>query len=217
MFAYLCKDDQLTSIDHDDKILSNRQSQVDSCKIEDLNVQNASLVISEDTLSTGEGGHRKITRMVHDRLKTNQPKSKFSAFKPVTPIYTRLVRPIGHTSQTDLHSQIRQDSTKKVHTLEPSHGHGAKGGDGRDKRKGKRPKLTFNRLMAKYVKMRDTRIASQPSSVKPSRSPLRCKSEKWNRQGNKSHTSMLYPPVVPITSMPYGPSPVSFHPYSSWG
>jgi hypothetical protein len=56
MFAYLCKDDQLTSIDHDDKILSNRQSQVDSCKIEDLNVQNASLVISEDTLSTGEGG-----------------------------------------------------------------------------------------------------------------------------------------------------------------
>jgi hypothetical protein len=25
-FAYLCKDDQLTLIDHDDKILSNQQS-----------------------------------------------------------------------------------------------------------------------------------------------------------------------------------------------
>jgi hypothetical protein len=36
-FSYLCKDDQLTLIDHDDKILSNQQSQVDSCKIEDHN------------------------------------------------------------------------------------------------------------------------------------------------------------------------------------
>jgi hypothetical protein len=186
-FAYLCKDDQLTSIDHDDDILSNRQSQADSCKIEDLNIQNASSVISEDTLSTG--GHKKITQMAHDRLETNRPKSKFLVFKPVattgqagvtliTPIYTRLIKPVGHTGQTSLHNQVRQVSTKKVHTLEYSHGHGAKGDDGRDKRKGKRPKLTFNELMAKYVKMRDTRIASQPSSVKPSRSPLRCKFEK---------------------------------------
>jgi hypothetical protein len=65
-FAYLCKDDQLTSIDRDDKILSNRQSQADSCKIEDLNIQNASPVISEDTLSTRGEGHKKITHMVHD-------------------------------------------------------------------------------------------------------------------------------------------------------
>jgi hypothetical protein len=71
--------------------------------------------------------------------------------------------------------------------------------------------------MAKYVKMRDTRIASQPSSVKLSRSPSRHKSEKWNWQENKSHTSMPYPPMVSITLMPYGPSPTSFHPYLSWG
>jgi hypothetical protein len=45
-FAYLCKDDQLTSIDHDDKILSNRQSQADSCKIEGMNAHNISSVIS---------------------------------------------------------------------------------------------------------------------------------------------------------------------------
>jgi hypothetical protein len=106
----------LTSIDHDDKILSNRQSQVDSCKIEDLNVQNASSVILEDTLSTG--GHKKITHMAHDQLETNWLKSKFSAFKPAAPIgqtgatpdtriYTRPVRPIGHTSQIGLHSQVR--------------------------------------------------------------------------------------------------------------
>jgi hypothetical protein len=77
-----------------------------------------------------------------------------------------------------MHSQVRQVSTEKVHTLESSHGHRAKGGDGRDKRKGKKLKLTFNELMAKYVKMRDTRITSQPSSVKPSRSLLRHKSKK---------------------------------------
>jgi hypothetical protein len=65
-----------------------------------------------------------------------------------------------------------------VHTLESSYGHGEKGGDGRDKRKGKKPKLTFNELMAKYVQMRDTRIASKPSNVKPSRSPLRRKYKK---------------------------------------
>jgi hypothetical protein len=65
-----------------------------------------------------------------------------------------------------------------VHTLESSHDHGAKGGEGRDKRKAKKLKLTFNELMAKYVKMRDTRIASQPSSVKPSRSPPKRKYEK---------------------------------------
>jgi hypothetical protein len=187
-FAYIHKCDLLSPINHDDKILSNRQSQVDSCKIEDLSVQNASSVILNDTLSTG--GHKKITRMVHDRLESNRPKSKFSVFKPVVPtgqtgvtsvilIYTTPVRPVGHTG---LHNQVKQVSTEKVHTLESSHGHNrAKGGDDHDKRKSKKAKLTFNELMAKYMKMRDTRIASQPSSVKPSRSPLRCKSEKWNR------------------------------------
>jgi hypothetical protein len=104
-----------------------------------------------------------------------------------------------------------------VHTLESSYDHGVKGGEGCDKRKGKKSKLTFNELMAKYVKLRDTRITSQPINVKPSRSPLRRKSEKWNRQGNKSHTSMSYPPMVSIASMSYGPPPTNFYPYSSWG
>jgi hypothetical protein len=106
-----------------------------------------------------------------------------------------------------------------VHTSNFSYGHarGVKGGAGCDKHKGERPKLTFTELMAKYVKMRDAKIAAQPSNMKPSRSPLRHKSKEWNQQGIKSHTSMPYPPMVSITSMPYGPSPTSFHPYSSWG
>jgi hypothetical protein len=63
-FAYLYKDDQLTLIDHDDKILSNRQSQADSCKIEDMNVHNVSSIALEDTSSIGE--HQEITHMAHD-------------------------------------------------------------------------------------------------------------------------------------------------------
>jgi hypothetical protein len=166
--------------------------------------------------------------MAHDQFEINQPKSKFSAFKPVTPtdqtgttlvtpIYTKPIRHVGHTGQSSLHNQARQVSTEKVHTLESSHDHRAKGGEGCDKRKGKKSKLTFNELMTKYVKMRDIRISSQPSSVKPSRSPLRRKSKKWNRQENKSHASMSYPSMQPITSMSYGSSPACFHLYSSWG
>jgi hypothetical protein len=93
-------------------------------------------------------------------LETNRSKFEFLAFKPVTPtgqtgvtlvtpIYIRPARLIGHTGQTSLHNQVRQVSIEKVHTLESSHGHGAKESDGHDKRKGKEPKLTFNELMAK--------------------------------------------------------------------
>jgi hypothetical protein len=83
-----------------------------------------------------------------------------------------------------LHSQVKQDSTEKVHTSDFSYGHvrGVKGGLGRDKHKGERLKLTFNELMAKYVKMRDANIAAQPSNMKPSKSPPRHKSKEWNRQ-----------------------------------
>jgi hypothetical protein len=71
-----------------------------------MNIHNVSSIVSEDTSSTG--GHQKITHMTQDRLETNRSKSEFSAFKlvtptgqtgitPVTPIYIRLVRPIGYT------------------------------------------------------------------------------------------------------------------------
>jgi hypothetical protein len=61
-----------------------------------------------------------------------------------------------------------------VHTSNFSYGHarGVKGGEGCDKHKGEMPKLTFNELMAKYVKMRDAKIVAQPRNMNPSRSPL---------------------------------------------
>jgi hypothetical protein len=83
-----------------------------------------------------------------------------------------------------LHSQVRHDYAEKVCTSDFSYGHahGVKGGEGRDKHKGERPKLTFNELIAKYVKMRDAKIAAQPSNMKPSMSTPQHKPKEWNRQ-----------------------------------
>jgi hypothetical protein len=118
--------------------------------------------------------------MAQDQLESNWSKYEFSAFKLVTPtgqtgvtlvalIYTRLIR--HHIGQTGLHNQVRRVSTQKVYALEFSHGaHGVKGGEQHDKHKDEKLKLTFNELMAKYVKMRDGKIAAQSSNVKPSRS-----------------------------------------------
>jgi hypothetical protein len=68
-------------------MLTNQQSQADSCKNKDLDVHHASSIILGDTSSTGGGGggSKKITHKAHDRLGINRSKSKFSAFKPVTP------------------------------------------------------------------------------------------------------------------------------------
>jgi hypothetical protein len=83
-----------------------------------------------------------------------------------------------------LHSQVRQDSPEEVHTSDFLYGHacGVKVGEGCDKHKGERLKHTFNELIAKYVKMRDAKIAAQPSNMKPSVSPLRHKPKEWNRK-----------------------------------
>jgi hypothetical protein len=71
-----------------------------------------------------------------------------------------------------------------VHISDFSYGlaRGVKGGEGCGKHKGERLKLTFNELMAKYVKIRVAKIVVQPSNMKPSRSPLRHKSKEWNQQ-----------------------------------
>jgi hypothetical protein len=76
--------------------------------------------------------------------------------------------------------------------LEFSHGHahGVKEGEPRDKHRGEKPKLTFNELMAKYMKMKNTKITAQPSKMKPFRSPPQHKSKEWNQQGNQSYALM---------------------------
>ncbi|RLM79894.1 hypothetical protein C2845_PM12G15920 [Panicum miliaceum] len=58
------------------------------------------------------------------------------------------------------------------------------------KHKGKKPKLSFDELLAKYLKENEVKRANRSNDVKSSRVPPK---------------------------LPYAPHPTSFHPYSSWG
>ena len=47
--------------------------------------------------------------------------------------------------------------------------------------------------------------------------PPNRKSQEWNWQGDRSHTTATYSPFEQPITMSYGPQPVYFYPYSSWG
>jgi hypothetical protein len=116
--------------------------------------------------------------------------------------------------------------------LEASGGHDAPGmpkckcfgGEGRDKQKGKKPKVTFEQLLAKYhkqIKAKDVdqtnNVKSSRSYLKPSKSPPKRKSRDQDWRGEEFHASTTYPPLGPPIPMQYGLAPSYFHPYPSWG
>ena len=81
----------------------------------------------------------------------------------------------------------------------------------------KRPKLSFEELLAKYEKIAKTNVTNQPKKIQLSKLPPKHKSQEWNWQGDRSHTTATYSPFEQPITMSYGPQPVYFHPYSSWG
>ena len=95
--------------------------------------------------------------------------------------------------------------------------HRADGGKGRDKESSRRPKLSFEELLAKYEKIGAANIANRSKKVQPSKLPPKHKSQEWNWQGDRYHTTATYSPFEQPITMSYGPQPVYFHPYSSWG
>src|SRR3954468_5161232 len=73
---------------------------------------------------------------------------------------------------------------------------------GRDKRKGKKPKVTFAQLLEKYQKISEEKNAYRPSNSKASRSPPRRKFEEQYWQSDKLNTSYSYPyfgPPIPAS------------------
>jgi hypothetical protein len=109
-------------------------------------------------------------------------------------------------------------------------GHGAPGmpkckyfgGEGRDKQKGKRPKVNFEQLLAKYHEQIKAKDVDQTGITKPSRAPLKPsksppkrKSRNQDWGGEEFHASATYPPFVPPIPMQYGSAPLYFHPYPS--
>ena len=87
---------------------------------------------------------------------------------------------------------------------------------GRNKHKGKKPKVTFAQLLEKYQKMSEEKIAHRPSDSKASRSPPRRKSKDRYWQKGNFNASYSYPyfgQPIPISwIVPYASSYL----YSSW-
>ena len=95
--------------------------------------------------------------------------------------------------------------------------HKAIGGKGRDKQKSRRPKLSFEELLAKYEKIGEANVTNRPKKVHSSKLPPKRKSQEWNQQGDKPHAAVTHSPFKQPIPMSYGPQPTYFYPYSSWG
>jgi hypothetical protein len=85
------------------------------------------------------------------------------------------------------------------------------GGEGCDKQKDKRPKVTFEQLLAKYYKQIKTKSVDQTNNAtsfkapsKSSRSPPKRKSRNQDWRGEGFHASTTYPSFGPPMPMQYG-------------
>jgi hypothetical protein len=114
---------------------------------------------------------------------------------------------------------------------EASGGHGAPGmpkckcfgGEGHDKN-GKKTKVTFEQLLAKYhkqIKAKDVNQTGNAKSsracLKPSKSHPKRKSRDQEWRGEEFHASATYPSFGAPIPMQYDSAPLYFHPYPSWG
>jgi hypothetical protein len=91
------------------------------------------------------------------------------------------------------------------------------GGKDHVKHNGKKPKLHFAELLAKYQKDNEVKRATQSNKVKSSRLPSKRNSGKWNRQGKGFHSATTYSPFEPSMPVSYAPYSTNAHSYSSWG
>jgi hypothetical protein len=91
------------------------------------------------------------------------------------------------------------------------------GGKDHVKHNGKKLKLTFAELLAKYQKDNEAKRANRSNDVKYSRFPPRHNYGNWNRQRKGFHSATTYSPFEPSMLVSYAPYPTSDHPYLSWG
>jgi hypothetical protein len=90
------------------------------------------------------------------------------------------------------------------------------GGVDRVKHNGKRPKITFDELLAKYQKDNEAKRANRSNKVKSSRLPPKHNFGNWNQQGKSFHSAATHSPFEPSVPVSYAPYPTSAHRYSSW-
>jgi hypothetical protein len=117
----------------------------------------------------------------------------------------------GKSAKDPPMEHVYQDMEKKEDA------HSADRGKGHDKLKSRRPKLSFEELLAKYEKIAEANVNNRPKKVLSSKLPTTCKSQEWNWQGDRSHVAATYSPFEQPIPMSNGSQSVYFHPYLSWG
>jgi hypothetical protein len=91
------------------------------------------------------------------------------------------------------------------------------GGKDHVKHNGKKPKLTFAELLAKYQKNNEAKRANWSNDAKYSRLPPRHNYGNRNRQRKGFYSPITYSPFEPSMPVSHAPYPTSDDPYSSWG
>ena len=120
----------------------------------------------------------------------------------------RLINPV------EQRKSVKNPPLKHVYQDEKKEGaHKADRGKGHDKQRSRRPKLSFEELLAKYEKIAEANIANRSKKVQSSKLPPKRKSQEWNWQGDRSHIAATYSPFEQPISMSYGPQPAYFHPF----
>ncbi|CAN6231659.1 unnamed protein product, partial [Urochloa humidicola] len=119
------------------------------------------------------------------------------------------VRPVSQPGQTGPGLRIPKVSKSEYP--------GINGGKDRLKHKGKKPKLTFDELLAKYQRDNEAKRASRTSNVKSAKIPPKHNSRDWSRQKKESYSAASYSSSKQPMPMPYHSHQDSVHPCSPWG
>jgi hypothetical protein len=160
--------DQLDSIGLDGKQVSNRLALVDSLKAQGSNAQGRDVEPSS-----------KDKVIVHElQIKDTQEDNNVITIPKDTG---------GHVKSLQLEQKsidlVEQGESAKDPPLEHVYqdaekedSHKVNEGKGRDKLKNRRPKLSFEELLAKYEKIAEANVNNRPKKVPSSKLPPKCKS-----------------------------------------
>ena len=212
-FAHAQENDQLKSIGLGDKKLQNWPASASSCKNENIGGKEDSNSLNNEKDIVYE---LQVEDILEDdelseipRSTVGQPGYSQLGQEPITPaVLAKQVRPVCSTGQTG----SDQGHPEKVKSECPK----TNGGKDCCRHTGRKPKLSFDELLAKYLKENEAKRANRSNDVKSSRLPPKPKSRSWNWQKKNFYSAASYSPLIPSMSIPYAPHPTSFHYYSSW-
>ena len=133
------------------------------------------------------------------------------------------VRPPGQGGLTGLDQQVRPiyqagqtGPGLKNSEMSKSEHPEVNGGKGQVEHNGKKLKLTFDELLAKYQKDNEAKRANQLNDAKSSRLPPKHNYGNWNRQRKSFQSASSYSPFESSMPVSYAPYSTSVHPYSPW-